>query len=318
MNAIYDLDGNLYAAKSSFVTPEMYGATGDGTTDDSTALQNAINQKGLIIFGTGKTYKVTSTLRIKDHTTLDLNGATINCTNKHLLFNFLGDSTFTGYSGNGDITIRNGIIIGGSVSFAHAENILFENVHFKDSLNDHFLEVCACKNYAIRNGSFVGMKYLTTSVMEYINIDPCSRSPFPWLDDASSAFYDGTVNDGISIEGCKFSLGTGDYAYGFNAIGVHASDGNAHKNISIIGNEINGYTGCGIRLNNMQGVLVDGNTISTVGDGILIGDVKACSNLIIKNNYVYSSNGEKLVRTSGYYTNLTVANNVTQGDAQNF
>lgn len=316
MDGIFDING-LEIIKE-FHTPEMYGAKGNGIDDDTSAIQSALNNRGLILFSPGKTYKTTKVLRVYASTVIDLNGSTIICTWKHMFFNFLGNSAFTGYNGNGNITIRNGILIGGATSFAHAENVLLENVSFKDLMNDHFLEICACKNYRIYHCSFVGMRNLNTSVMEYINIDPCARSPFPWLDDASSAFYDGTANDGISIEGCKFSLGTGDYAYGFNAIGVHASDGSAHKNVSITRNEISGYTGCGIRLNNMQGVLVDGNAISTVGDGIRIGDVKACSDLIIKNNYVYSSNGTRLVKTSGRYTNLTVANNVTQGDAQDF
>lgn len=316
MNGIYDINGSAFI--EGFYTPEMYGAKGNGTDDDTSAIQSALNNGGLVLFSPGKTYKTTDVLRVYANTVIDLNGCSITCTGKHMFFNFLGSSTFTGYNGNGNITIRNGTLIGGAISFGHAENVLLENVSFKNSLNDHFLEICACKNYRINHCSFVGMQYLTSSVMEYINIDPCFRSPFPWLDNASSAFYDGTVNDGIYIDGCRFSLGLSDYAYGYNAIGVHASDGNAHKNISITRNEINGYTGCGIRLNNMQGVLVDGNAISTVGDGIRIGDVKACSDLIIKNNYVYSSNGTRLVRTSGQYTNLTVANNVTQGDTQDF
>lgn len=316
MNGIYDINGSTLI--EGLHTPEMFGAVGNGTADDTAAIQLALNESGLILFSPGKTYKTTAVLRVYADTVLDLNGGTISCTGKHMFFNFLGDSTFTGYSGNGNITIRNGTLIGGAISFGHAENVLLENVMFQNSLNDHFLEICACKNYRIRGCSFIGMQYLTTSVMEYINIDPCARSPFPWLDDASSAFYDGTVNDGIFIDGCRFSIGTGDYAYGFNAIGVHASDGNAHKNISITGNEISGYTGCGIRLNNMDGVLVDDNAISTAGDGIRIGDVKACSNLVIKNNYVYSSGGSKLVKTSGRYSNLTVSGNCTQGDTQDF
>ncbi len=63
--------------------------------------------------------------------------------------------------------------------------------------------------------------------------------------------------------------------------------------------------------------MVSENDITTVGDGIVIGDVADAKNIVIKGNYV-ECNGTKLVRTSGRYTNLTVANNVTQGDTQDF
>ena len=40
----------------NFVTPEMYGAKGDGTTDDSEAIQQAVNSGLEVKFKTGHTY----------------------------------------------------------------------------------------------------------------------------------------------------------------------------------------------------------------------------------------------------------------------
>ena len=164
MDRIYYLNGTpLYMG---YVTPEEYGAVGDGVADDSSALQSAVNEKGLILFSSEKTYKVTSTIRLSKDTILDLNGATILSTNKHLFFNFQADDTFTGYNGNGNITIRNGTIIGGALSFAHGKNIRLENVIFMNSLNDHFLEVAGCNDYVITGCQFIGMTDVQTSVYE--------------------------------------------------------------------------------------------------------------------------------------------------------
>ena len=54
-------DGSLMVLLSNFltwyVTPEMYGATGDGVTDDTEAVQNAVDSGKSVIF-TSKNYKL--------------------------------------------------------------------------------------------------------------------------------------------------------------------------------------------------------------------------------------------------------------------
>lgn len=288
MNKLYNYQGGIVSA--SYVSPEQYGAVGDGTADDSLAIQNAVNNKGLILFESGKNYKVTSTIRLDKDTVIDLNGATITSTNNHLFFNFLSDDTFTGYTGNGNITIRNGTIIGGAISFAHGDGIRLENVRFQNSLNDHFLEIAGCKNYTIVGCSFVGMADVQTSVYEYINVDPCIRTAFPWLPDGS-AFYDGAKNDGITVRDCYFALGESTYAYGFNAFGAHGVAGQSvkHKDIKLIGNTVHGFTGCGFRINDMENVFIADNNINVSGDGIRVGDVGQSTDVLIKANVISAS-----------------------------
>lgn len=71
------LSGNKYYARSkpqyetlpasSFLSVRSQGATGNGVTDDTTALQNAINQAtaaGQVVYFDGGTYLVTSTLSV--------------------------------------------------------------------------------------------------------------------------------------------------------------------------------------------------------------------------------------------------------------
>lgn len=62
---------------------EDYGATGDGTTDDSAAIQAAIDDidalgGGTVYFESGKTYSIQTALDVSgDYITLNLNGATL-------------------------------------------------------------------------------------------------------------------------------------------------------------------------------------------------------------------------------------------------
>lgn len=54
-----------------YVTPQMYGAKADGTTDDTDAIQNAINNSNFVLFENG-IYKISRTIRI--HSGLILKG----------------------------------------------------------------------------------------------------------------------------------------------------------------------------------------------------------------------------------------------------
>lgn len=59
-----------------------YGATGDGSADDTAEIQSALTAAntagGGIVYGTpGKTYKISSALTIYSHTTLDMRGCTV-------------------------------------------------------------------------------------------------------------------------------------------------------------------------------------------------------------------------------------------------
>src|SRR5690606_11188396 len=49
--------------------PEDYGAKGDGTTDDTTAIQACLDAGGNVVFAMGKSYKVTGTVEITQNGT---------------------------------------------------------------------------------------------------------------------------------------------------------------------------------------------------------------------------------------------------------
>lgn len=269
-----------------FETPEQYGAVGDGVTDDTQALKNMLaTGNKQIKFSSGKTYLISDVLEIKENTTIDLNGASIITTYRHLFYNFNEDDVFTGYSGNGNIVIKNGTLYHGCTSFIHAKNILLSNIKFKNSITNHFLEICACNNYIIENCVFEGM-VSSTGTKEYINIDPCYSANFPWLNDPLN--YDGTPNKNLVIVNNIFQLGSAPYNYGDDAIGVHnGGDTNAvnHSDIIISGNIIDGFNQYAMRINCMDNTVVSNNLIKfTSSYAIETGAFHVCNDVAITGN----------------------------------
>lgn len=103
----------LYLMSGSFVTPEMFGAVGDGTTNDQAALQAAVNTGKSVICDGSKNYRVNTSVQIPDNTVFEGNGCIISTTsNIHVFYiytmgqncyinnvNFLGNNTGAGQLG---------------------------------------------------------------------------------------------------------------------------------------------------------------------------------------------------------------------------
>lgn len=303
MRNVFNISGEpLYL---NYSTPEAYGAVGDGVVDDTSAVQSAIDNGRYVLFGAGKIYRIDGILRIPKDTYIDLNGSTVigYASKLRVFYNFKdSDDSVTGYNGNGNITITNGTIKRNAMAFIHGPNIALRNLRFEDCHNDHFVEIAGCKDFIIDGCSFVGMDTNGVSVHEYINVDPCTRAAFPHFSNASAATYDGTKNDGIEINNCYFSIGEGEFNTGYNAFGVHGVGGNTeyHKNINLTNNIILGFTGCGLRINDMDNVIILGNIIESTGDGIRVGDVGQSTNVLVKGNVITASG-----------TAITKANNST-------
>ena len=108
-SGITALTNGLTPLIGGYVTPEAYGAEGDGVTDDTAAINACLAHGGYIIFKAGATYMVDAetNLLVESDSVIDLNNATIKAIpNSNDYYNiFMID-------GKHNVVIKNGTIIG--------------------------------------------------------------------------------------------------------------------------------------------------------------------------------------------------------------
>ena len=270
--AIYDYTGSMISGMP-FADVKDYGAKGDGTTDDASAIQSALdslkNTGGTIFFPVG-TYLLKAavkfyskqTLWFEDGATI-LQGAAIN----NLLRTFC-NSTITGYDGVHDCLIYGGTFDGGEytedntlVGTAHAKNIVFERCTFKNAYGAwHDLEINSSYNVKVINCDFEGSRKTGTNG-EMLQIDGAGSSTYyPW----DSTNMDGTTSKYIDIQGCIFHDST--YVPG---IGNHSNM--AHKFVRIhdcIFDNITSSRGAINFVSNMTNIDIHDNTFNECTTGI--------------------------------------------------
>lgn len=194
---------------NGYVTPEMYGAKGDGTTDDTAAIQSAVNSGKNVRFGK-KTYVCGMiTVNVSD-VVIDGNGATLNhsansgfvvahtahditfrniksvCTyvkdsqaetNVHIGINANAESPSNEFYAH-DITIENCTFSGGvmGISASSAKNVVIENCKFtgfvykpEDLAGGYGILLQSCIDVVIDNCDFTAGPYSRHDI--YVSID---------------------------------------------------------------------------------------------------------------------------------------------------
>ena len=166
--AIYDVNGNdISFLNQPFVNVLDYGAKGDGTTDDSTAIQSALdtlkNTGGLILFPKG-TYVLTTALFFYSRQTLLFSGAVLKAKTSDLgnLLKSYCDTTIREFGGVHDAVIRGAILDGSAfnvnntmLSMAHTKNILIENCQIINAFGlSHNIEINSSYGTRVKNCYF--------------------------------------------------------------------------------------------------------------------------------------------------------------------
>lgn len=278
------LPGELGGSLGYSVTD--YGAIGDGTTDDAAAIQSVLNlvastaPGARIVFPPG-TYLVMSELEIQSAVHLDLmNGATIkrgSASMQYILRNFNASYAPTLYGGRGNIRITGGTIdadggnLTGSVTsviFAHAKNVLVEDVTFRNVRDWHAIEFNSTQDGAAVGCIFEGFNPVAAgrTISEAIQIDLAKDSSV--LPGIGSGAYDNTPCDNIRIDGCTVR-GRGSLGSFGRLVGSHSfTDGVFHTKIRIVDCHATGLNDFMIRGYNWLDTVIDGLTASDSNGGI--------------------------------------------------
>ncbi len=228
--AIYDIDGNKIGGVPSAVSVTDFGAKGDGTTNDATAIQNALSSLsengGTINFPVG-IYLITQPLRFYSNQILMFeNGATIlqGASINNLMRNY-STTDITGYNGTHDTQIIGATFDGGEyttnntlLGCCHSKNITIRNCKFKNAYGSwHDIEVNSSQYVLIENCDFDGSRKTDRSG-ENLQLDVAGNAGYyPWGD----INIDGTACQYIEIRGCHFHNNTISPAIGNHSSGSH-------------------------------------------------------------------------------------------------
>ena len=236
--ALYDVHGNLISnsALSAFVSVTSFGAKGDGSTDDTNAIQSALDSLkdsgGTIHFPIG-IYKITKSVYFYSNQSLVfekgaklLQGAEIN----NLMMNY-STSAIGGYDATENAEIIGAIFDGGSYTTAntlfgicHSKNITIRDCSFINSYgNWHNVEINSSKNVLIDHCYFEGSRKTAVNG-EMIQIDSFDNTAtWPWGNGA----VDSTVSYMVEVKNCYFGNNTISPALGnhseavINCIRIH-------------------------------------------------------------------------------------------------
>lgn len=204
--------GTLATQLDGIVNVKSFGAMGDGLTDDTVAIQNALNSGRHVIIPSG-IYLINAILRVPSNTKVIGLGESILKRNAEISAIMINDADGItgGYTSNRNIKIENIAFDANNSIFTthttslflgHCEKIEIQGCKFINCKTWHDLELNAVQNCIIRNCEFPDYQGTT----EMIQLDFAgSSTSFPWFGP-----YDNTCCQNITIEECDFNdaLGT--------------------------------------------------------------------------------------------------------------
>ncbi len=334
-----------FKAPANSVNVKDFGAKGNGSADDTSAIQKAIDslKSGGTVYIPKGTYKI-SYLVFRENIHIRLAGnlpdATVGYTdetasyvkkgdvailrrngkNSHLFYNLNKGGYCT--EGVSNIALSGGVLdcvtTGMAFVWACADGILFENSIVKDISNNHAIQIDGCSNVTINNIMFAGYTHGEALTRETIQIEPTTPGAISGNHETSPVkCYEGNFhyNNNISITGCYF--GKSDVSGPHQTpLGHHSSADEATcDGLVFSGNVLDNPYMYGLHLTNFINVSIEDNLfISTQKDIKYASDV-ALINLYSRTNTVTYNDKNGVKITSSHKNeqvgnqNITIRNN---------
>ena len=284
----------LYNRVNDIISVKDYGATGDGSTDDSVAIQNAVNAGSYVYFPPG-TYRITTTINIPANVTIEGREAKIHYTGSSIALRLRGDR----------ITVRNLTIygdwagppyVGGNIGIYSQENV------FEPSLAITTLYYATIENCTIYNFGQSGIQIFSSAYVNIRNNTIYNTGQHGML--LVSVFDCAVTGNMIKNIGSN----TGNLAYGIalSRLSSATIGGVPSTSISLVNGPI------------PENITISNNYIEDVFDEVAI-DLHSGKNIAITGNVVRTSRiGVNLEHgTAGVYyatcTNISIAGNSFSG-----
>lgn len=297
------------------------GVTGDGTTNDSPAIQAILdlgllpNSNGVSLwFGPG-VYALESELHVKRNTYIlcHPNAKFLRKHNDDILTNYVplggGDDIYGGYTGHGNIVVMGGIWdcnaanypdVGSGIGFAHADNCIFRDLTILDTPIGHAIELTGCSNIIIENCKFKGYNAAASgnTYSEAIQVEGAFPPGVGYVY-GYKIDYTPTIN--VTVRDCYFGPSDTFPAHPCG-VGSHgARYAIFYDNIKVINNHFVGQSYWTIRPFKFRQTLIDGNLIENGEGGIYV---------VTPNSGLSIEDTAGVPRVPEPLENITIVNNI--------
>lgn len=233
--AIINLQNQIDAIRRGFVMPEMFGATGDGITDDTVPLKNALTSGYNVILGTDKEYLISDKIEITKGINIIGNNSKIFAaveTDLLIIHDSVDHFGLNGVKFEAPPTVNTETALVAFIEDANdtprlmgATNIIVENCEFKggtielelNSVTDAIVNNCIFKNCNPKPGETAGGYCILIQSSYNVAITNCSFTEQKTVRhkiyvSVNSYHVTNISNSNIKVDNCYFDDSEQQYA----------------------------------------------------------------------------------------------------------